>query len=384
MTRHGISLLCVAGLAGLLVGTGCRSASTPEPTSSSEPASSAGTEVASQQPPPATLAAGGDSVLWSTRVDLDGDGTAEEVVLTSADFVTADPPEDHPRLNVGLARSCNGDGECPEEGMATLTVAGTSQTLTLRAGYFGGVGIEVINTDTRTPGRELLIQRRGDDGEDPPYVFRIATYDGERLAVHPLWSSSGYGSGVVQIQGDGRLRVIYDECPDRLTVDYTLEGSELIKGDKTTERVSDPDSCAACPYVYVGHGDEAVFVGEILRNLNRSSLKGWQSLELPLDAVRTHSTKGTLLVELREEKDEVTYLDSVHLVVDGLTIPPSECSNREAAFCQTDGVPTVMRRGETLRLRFPVGQIAADAHVLLRANGYYVPLAPTASGRSEP
>jgi hypothetical protein len=90
-------------------------------------------------------------------------------------------------------------------------------------------------------------------------------------------------------------------------------------------------------------------------------------------------------VELREEKDETTFLDEVHLESDGAAWAPLECAAK-AAFCAADGTHHEMHRGDTLRLTFAVSAAQTSAPLRLSASGYYLPtkgelygLAPHAS-----
>ena len=114
--------------------------------------------------------------------------------------------------------------------------------------------------------------------------------------------------------------------------------------------------------------------GEILRNLNEPARAGVQSLDLTLPARFVQSGPGgaQVTVELREEKQETTYLDAIALEVDGLRYPPRDCA-ADLPHCHADGVHHLLRPGERLRLQFDLAATRPGAAVRLWARGYYVP-----------
>ena len=191
--------------------------------------------------PVAEVFTGGERTLWKAGADLNGDGTPEEVVLISEE-VLADVGklEKDPRINVGFNNCAPGDNQVCD---GVLRVGDATQALTLRAGFFGGLGIRVIDINKSDKQRELLLTQRGPDTEDPPYRFSVVIYDGKDLHVHELFAADGYSSGEVRVNGEGMLRVVYKGCPDTTMVDYTLAGAKLTAGEKMTKRVADAKSC---------------------------------------------------------------------------------------------------------------------------------------------
>jgi hypothetical protein len=247
-----------------------------------------------------------------------------------------------------------------------LRVGGSSRELAIPTGYFGGVGISVIDIDAADRRKEILIQRRGESEEDPWYEFTVAIYDGG-LHVQELWHSGGYNSGEVVLDGRGTLTLYYDECPDSTMVEYRLRGAGLVESGRKTVRTHDPDRCAACPHVYALEGDAFVYRGEILRNLSSPELETKQALRLSRAAI---GGERVVTIELREEKDETTFLEEIYLEIDGVAIEPRECA-AGGGFCRSDGSYHVIERGDSLRLTFAVD--AASGTPRLVAVGYYVP-----------
>ena len=164
--------------------------------------------------------------------------------------------------------------------------------------------------------------------------------------------------------------------PDCVGEDGECEGFEWItfELDAKGAIVGLSVGAAACPLVYVEHADGALsYEGEILRNLVQPAHEATQHLRL--DALPTCS--GEVRVQLVEAKDERTFLDDVALVLDGTAVAPRACREAESpAYCGDDGRFATLSRGQTLALVFDVPPGLACARPVLRADGYYVPVAP--------
>lgn len=209
-------------------------ASPPAQASSGEPVASA-PGAAAADPDPTR-----DSILWRAKEDLDGDHIPEEVLLTSK-FVARPPGQhdDDPRMNVPVT-DCDPAGDfCP----AVLSTPGAALDLNVPAGYFGGIGLSVIDIDASDGRKELLLVQRGDNDEDPWFEFTILLYDGQWTPV-PLWHAGGYNSGTLSVDGQGIVTLLYDECPDTFLVEYRLQNGRLVEVNRKTARTRNPDSCA--------------------------------------------------------------------------------------------------------------------------------------------
>jgi hypothetical protein len=313
-------------------------------------------------------------VLWQAELDLDGDGERELAQLRSRDVSSqAGEHGGDPRVDIAISE-CVTDrsGELPCRG--TLSVGSRSTEIVLHSGYFGGIGIRVIDIDAADGQQELLLTERGGAEEDPPYLFTIVQVDGDALRVTPLWHSNGYSSGTVVIAGDGVIDVRYDECPDAFAIRYQLRANgQLESSAVTSERVRDPSECAACPHVYVREATGFVYKGEILRELRRPELAAAQTLAFTRPQRFRTDARGVIALEIREGEPETSYIDALALELDGRRILPLACAVEHPAYCHEDGQPTILQQGDSLLLEFEVGDLLAGASVALWAVGYYEP-----------
>jgi hypothetical protein len=219
-------------------------------------------------------------------------------------------------------------------------------------------------------GPVLLVSMLGHlDEEDPDtdYSVLYTTRDGsvQRLGIA--------GQSAPVIGADGVISRTVTTCDFERGVIETFRERYLpdARGRYRTplrETIrTEKGGCAACPFVYAAVADTFAFQGEILRNLSSKAQETTQTLTIPAAASRD----GVVHIELRELKDEITYLDEIALEVDGHQVAPMECTPT-STFCRADARYRVLRRGETLRLTFQV-----PAHrwrqTTLRARGYYLP-----------
>jgi len=362
----------------VLLAAACSAATAPSPAKDSQ----APAVVQLPVPPPDEAAAAAPApddplpkptpaVLWSRSEDLDGDGVAEPVRLVTFERFDATQRVDNGPDNLPIGACVNDRGDACR---VILEVGAHRHGFDLEPGYFGDLAIKIIDVDRRDDRKEILLRRRPGGGEDPPYVFAVARYDGKTLAFQELWHGWGYNAGKATINGDGRLVTVYDECPDVVTVAYRLGKAGLTEESRQSVRTRQPQDCAACPVVYVKERDGMGRRGEILRDLRAPALARNQSLALGLPArfVEPRGDGSRVTLELREEKAETTYLDAVTLEVDGVHYAPLGCSGA-GRHCLADGVHHVMRQGETLRLTFDTAAWRPGAAVRLWAQGYYVP-----------
>jgi hypothetical protein len=127
---------------------------------------------------------------------------------------------------------------------------------------------------------------------------------------------------------------------------------------------------AACPFVYSLAG-APVFEGEILRNLDQRGLEQDDAL-----SISTRQCGAVARLRIAEEKDEITFLDSVSLFVDGVELSPMACRSRNAPYCVNDGRPLRLAQGHHLDLAFAIPPGSRCSKVELVANGHYTRATP--------
>jgi hypothetical protein len=243
--------------------------------------------------------------------------------------------------------------------------------------------LSVVMLDRRGPTPAVLVTLPIAEDEDPPNRYQLFVADDaspEALRRVLDITLGAYGVRELVFSGDGTAR--YDEdgwtaCErlghptraNRQRVTLRMVDGEMIEHSRRDTRdVQICDQLAACPLVYVVSDGGLELRGEILRDLRGQSAYAAQTLAVGSD------DDGELVVRLAEEKPEVTYLDEIYLEVDGIRIPPRTCTvpSPRPDYCLADGVPFVMREGESLELTFD----ASGPDALLHAAGYYVPTAP--------
>ena len=118
--------------------------------------------------------------------------------------------------------------------------------------------------------------------------------------------------------------------------------------------------------MYERTGDRWAYRGEILRHLATPAIEGSQTLAL------AGSCDTTRTIRITEEKRERTYLDSIALTIDGMTIRPDTCAT-PSALCADDGTYFELSTGDSLELTFTLPAPSCSAGAVV-ANGYYTPL----------
>jgi hypothetical protein len=202
----------------------------PVPTASPAPTPAAPIPTAPPAPTPAA-----PTPAWHASVDLDGDGKLDDIRVTLPWSKLAQRKID-PRVDI----PCDAAQTC----RVRIAIGSQAVELDVPGGYFGGVGVKVVDIDASDKRKELLITQRTEEGEDPPYVFSVVTYSGGKLHLQKLWSSGGYNTGEAIIDGHGTLVLRYDDCPDRVTVTYRRNGDQLVETSRNTTRRRRPSECA--------------------------------------------------------------------------------------------------------------------------------------------
>ncbi|MCP3973468.1 MAG: hypothetical protein GY720_03130, partial [bacterium] len=239
--------------------------------------------------------------------------------------------------------------------------------------------LEVIELGASQHPEALLLTTPVDEAEDPPNRTQLFVSDGKLLRRILNQSYGVYNVTELDFLGDGTFEYTEDgwtacgrlDFPETTVVQEVVtvgltDGAEMSEiGRRPSELTQDCNNLAACPYVYVLGVEGEELIGEILRNVRGRDAYTTQGLELP-------TQHGLLHIQLREEKEEVTYLDAIALLVDGEKILPRACGDgSDLGHCSIDGISLRLDEGDVLDLWFEVPPGATSLE--LNATGYYVP-----------
>ncbi len=126
----------------------------------------------------------------------------------------------------------------------------------------------------------------------------------------------------------------------------------------------------ACPWLYVFDGQTFERRTEILRNI-----RGPQHEQTETTTIgRVKVVDGSVVVKVAEEKDEVSYIDSLALVTNAGIIAAEADPATTTKLASDDGDYLVLKQGDSVKLHFPAPAGLADGDpVSVVVNGYYVP-----------
>lgn len=143
---------------------------------------------------------------------------------------------------------------------------------------------------------------------------------------------------------------------------------EIKPGETTSITVYMDDSNGwACPWLYVSNGQTFERRVEILRNIRGKDQE--QTEITPIGPVT--SIDGSIIIKIAEEKDEVSYIDSLSLLIDGVPIP----AQAEPVVAADDGHYLILHRDQSQEFRFPVPLFFNDGEsVSIIVSGYYAPV----------
>ena len=140
---------------------------------------------------------------------------------------------------------------------------------------------------------------------------------------------------------------------------------EIVAGQTTDLTITLTDSNGwACPWLYVFNGRDFERRTEILRNGHEPATE-----ITPLGSVPV--IDGVITLRIAEEKQEITYIDELYLVVDGQRIPAQAAPDVAAKVTAADRDYLMLTAGTFYEFRFAVPD--AD-QVSLGVSGFYVPV----------
>ena len=152
---------------------------------------------------------------------------------------------------------------------------------------------------------------------------------------------------------------------------------EIEPGDNdVTLSLTDADGWA-CPWLYVRDGDVFRRQTEVLRNV-----RGKANERTEMSSIGTvEVVDGSITLMVAEEKDEITYIDELYILVDGIDVRADRASPAAAQVAYKDDDYLVIAKGESRTFRFSLpNPFAGDARaaVSVVVSGFYEPLEGTA------
>jgi hypothetical protein len=153
------------------------------------------------------------------------------------------------------------------------------------------------------------------------------------------------------------------------STDYQEIAIEAGKWVDLTVTMTDANGWA-CPWLYVYNGHAFERRTEILRGVRGPEHE--QTEISPLGMVPV--IDGIITLRIAEEKDEITYLDALYLIVNGAVVRAEPASDASARIAETDQNYLIITRGESIEFRFQVPDARGQVPMTVVAAGYYLPL----------
>ena len=123
----------------------------------------------------------------------------------------------------------------------------------------------------------------------------------------------------------------------------------------------------ACPHLFIHDGSQFTEIGEIMG----THIDAWSEKSELVPIAPEFIIGNKLKIRIDEFLDEITYLNSVSIIVDGDRI---YATNSPEALIEQDDEYLVLRRGESRDLEFDLPASVPAKEVVLDSVGYYEPL----------
>jgi WD40 repeat protein len=129
-------------------------------------------------------------------------------------------------------------------------------------------------------------------------------------------------------------------------------------------------NCLSCPWIYAHNGKDFVPVGEILVDQASKRLEGTTHLILPNDLTQS----GMVRIQIRELKDEITYLDALTMRIGEHVVYPEPSLRCARELAGQDSEYAILKKGDIIYLEFRLGRdMLSEGPAVLDACGYYEP-----------
>jgi len=127
-------------------------------------------------------------------------------------------------------------------------------------------------------------------------------------------------------------------------------------------------NCLSCPWLYVYNGNEYEKITEVLKDVIGKNSCTTDMIEIP----ETFVVNNKLEILLKEEKEEITFIDGVSLVINDQEIFPVSVDKEEIS--NYDENYLTLKQNESIILEFDLKDFdVTKDNVKLKVSGYYVP-----------
>ncbi|TAE09656.1 MAG: hypothetical protein EAZ95_15750 [Bacteroidetes bacterium] len=155
--------------------------------------------------------------------------------------------------------------------------------------------------------------------------------------------------------------------PDQAADGVVLEEADIQKNASYNIKKAEFKTwyCLSCPWLYIWNGTEFVKNAEVIQDIVGKAQETTTRTTLSPAVV----VGKTLKIQIREEKDEISYLNRVALRVGEQTILPTQCPQ---ALQIKDAQYHTLRKGDMIELEFTLSELPS-LPIVLETTGYYEP-----------
>jgi hypothetical protein len=286
-----------------------------------------------------------NQIIWQTDVeDLDGDGQKEKIKVVVLD--------ENYFKNSGIKGLFYGK----------VIINDISKDIYFNWSYHSHFNetFQIVDFDKNDNRKEFLISQFEQEDEDPSKIHYIYRFFGRNLLTQTYIKSDGYSGGNIRFH-ENDFEVTHKNNPQTIGT-YKLSKFFIKKTNLYVGKES--EIIAACPYVYLKTREAYIFKGEIIRNLIGKSAESIQTLELGT------ANSEKIIVRIKEEKEEISYLNQITVKSDNKIISPLILGNNSDLKFD-DKKYYQLKKGEFIDLEF---KVAKNSKITLIGKGYYIPL----------
>ena len=292
-------------------------------------------------------------IIWSSdKEDLNGDGINEDIKVVVFDDEFFNPKK------------------VDENGFfkGKIFINNLSQDFIFnwaRNSYFfnNGTKFEIIDVDKKDNLKEFKISQMEREEEDPSTITSIFRYFGNNLFTKSTIKSQGYSGGSMKFIDNNKFMIEHSNNP-KISGIYSLS-KFFIKSIDMKEEAIDTKIPAACPFVYLKSNNKYFYKGEIIRNLIGKKSEANQELDLGT------LEKGKVSIRIKEEKNEISYINSIYIKKDGKLYSPKTTNNNLDLIKKNDEKYLVIKKGEYIDFEY---NLDSKSKIEIISKGYYIPL----------